>query len=141
MKKILVLTMITFWFVSCSSDSTDEELIIEEPIIEVVEEDTSSESDTNTSDNMESDGSEGSGRDVVSFVADIQPIINSNCIACHTDPPRNGAPFPLLNFSQVSNRSSSVFSQINAGLMPPSGKLPQDNIDLIEQWIDGGKPR
>lgn len=124
MKKNLVLTIIITWFVSCSSENTDEEFIIEDSIIEVTEE----------------LGNEGNGN-TISFRTDIQPIINSNCITCHTSPPINGAPFPLLNFEQVSNRSSSVFNQVNAGLMPPSGKLPQENIDLIEQWIDGGKPQ
>lgn len=81
----------------------------------------------------------------ITYNANIRAIINSTCLSCHSDPTRNGAPFSLTNFQQVSVRAEngSLSRAINkqtgeAGAMPPSGRLPQSTIDLIDQWIDEG---
>ena len=143
MKKNVLYAFAISLLISCSSESTDEEVFIAESTPEVVEENLSETSDTNNSNSDENnDNNTGNtnGTNQVTFTVDIQPIINANCITCHRDPPRNGAPFPLLTFNQVNNRSALIFSQVNAGLMPPSGKLPDTEIDLIEQWIANGKP-
>lgn len=76
----------------------------------------------------------------VTYTANIRPIMTNNCVACHSNPPTNGAPFPLTTFSEVSGRASGVFNRTNNGTMPPAGKLPQANIDLISDWISGGTP-
>ncbi len=75
----------------------------------------------------------------ITYTKDIAPLISSNCIGCHSDPPQNGAPFSLTTFSNLDARASGVFNATNSGAMPPSGKLPQASIDLISDWIDGGK--
>lgn len=75
----------------------------------------------------------------------IKAIIDRQCVGCHADPPRNGAPFPLANYDQVSVRvdNGSLLEAIvkltgESGAMPPSGRMPQNTIDLIDQWIDEG---
>ncbi len=75
----------------------------------------------------------------------IQSIINNNCLGCHSNPPQNGAPFPLVNFDQVFSRADngqllrSISRQTGEPrAMPPSGRLPQATIDLVEQWIEEG---
>ena len=75
----------------------------------------------------------------ITYTTDIAPIINSNCVGCHGNPTQNGAPFSLTTFSQVDSRASGIFNRTNNGTMPPSGKLPQATINLISEWIDGGK--
>ena len=80
----------------------------------------------------------------VTFTEDIQPIITQNCLGCHSNPPRNGAPFALVTFDQVRSRSSGVLRTVSLqtgepGAMPPSNRIPQAAIDLIEQWIDEGR--
>lgn len=81
----------------------------------------------------------------ITYNANVRAIINSNCLNCHSNPTRNGAPFPLTDFQQVSVRAEngSLFRAIDKqtgdpGAMPPSGRLPQNTIDLISQWIDEG---
>ncbi len=81
---------------------------------------------------------------LVNYTDDVAPIIQSACISCHANPPVNGAPFALINFSQVNQRANSILSRMSfqngaAGAMPPSGRLPQATIDKIQQWIDDGK--
>jgi len=80
---------------------------------------------------------------VVTYDANIKSIMQGSCISCHASPPRNGAPFSLVNFSQVRDRSAAILSVMSrqsgsASAMPPAGRLPQSTIDLIEQWIEDG---
>ncbi len=80
----------------------------------------------------------------VTYTADVKSIIDNNCIFCHNDPPVNGAPTSLITFENVSNQANSVLNRISRqagenGAMPTGGpRLPQQSIDLIQQWIDDG---
>lgn len=81
---------------------------------------------------------------VITYTEHIQPIMQSSCVGCHASPPVSGAPFALTNYNQVSQRANAVLNSMNlqsgaAGAMPPSGRLPQSTIDLIQLWIEGGK--
>lgn len=121
-KIFLLLAFLAFATSSCSYDSESDLTISEEEPID-------------------DDG----GGTTVNYVQNIKPIIDNNCTRCHASPPVNGAPFSLVNFAQVSQRATNIFNTMNrqsgsAGAMPPSGRLPQSTIDLIQQWIDEGKP-
>ncbi|TBN04416.1 hypothetical protein EYD45_07305 [Hyunsoonleella flava] len=81
----------------------------------------------------------------ITYSNTIQSIINNNCVGCHSNPPQNGAPFPLANFDEVFTRANngqllrSISRQTGEPrAMPPSGRLPQATIDLVEQWIEQG---
>lgn len=81
---------------------------------------------------------------LVNYNDDVAPIIQNACLGCHSSPPVNGAPFALVNFSQVSQRASGILNTMSRqsgtpSAMPPSGRLPQATIDLIEKWINDGK--
>lgn len=81
---------------------------------------------------------------LITYVDDVAPIVQNACIGCHNDPPVNGAPFALVNFQQVDQRANSMLNRMSLqngapGAMPPSGRLPQSTIDIIEQWIEDGK--
>lgn len=73
-------------------------------------------------------------------------IIQNNCLACHSNPPQNGAPMPLTSYFEVKSAVEN-FGLINrisrnngeSGLMPLGGpRLPQQQIDLIVQWNTDG---
>ncbi|MGI9551826.1 MAG: hypothetical protein ACR2MT_11540 [Aurantibacter sp.] len=83
---------------------------------------------------------------LITYNANIKSLIDSSCLNCHSDPTRNGAPFSLTNFAQVSvpAENGSLLGALNkqtgeTGAMPPGGRLPQSTIDLIAQWIEDGK--
>lgn len=75
----------------------------------------------------------------VSFTADIQPIINANCVSCHTA--GGSAPGDFTTYvgikSKVDNGSfnNRVLVQKN---MPPSGPLSTCEQTKIQKWIDNG---
>ena len=82
----------------------------------------------------------------INYNDDIAPIMQSSCVSCHSSPPVNGAPFALINFNQVSQHAESILNRMSLqngapGAMPPSGRLPQSTIDMVEEWIDNGKPQ
>lgn len=90
------------------------------------------------------------GNETVSFGLQIAPILVENCGQCHmVNNPRGN--FSQLSFENLlrgggagnsivpgNARASLLFRRIDAGEMPPSGKLPQSSIDLIKTWIDEG---
>ncbi len=119
MKSILPVSVLAFLFLmGCSNDS-------ESDLIDQQKDDNETE--------------------LVTYTNNIQSVINSNCLSCHSSPPVNGAPFSLTTYAQVKSRAESglLLTAISrqtgeARAMPPTGRLPQATIDLVEQWIADG---
>jgi len=85
-------------------------------------------------------------QDPITYTANIKAIIDNNCLNCHTDPPTNGAPIPLVNYTQVRNAAENgqLINRIErqagaSGAMPAGGpRLPQNLIDMVIAWGDDG---
>lgn len=97
-----------------------------------------SEADLIGIDEEQVDDEESSG---ITYENEIKSIIDNGCVSCHDNPPRNGAPFSLVTYQQVSTRANNILNAMSrqsgsAGAMPPSGRLPQTTIDKIQEWID-----
>ena len=82
---------------------------------------------------------------IVTYNENIKPIINNNCIVCHSNPPQNAAPMPLVSYENVKeavqnrNLIGRISSNDPAFLMPLGGpRLPQNLIDIIIQWNEDG---
>jgi mono/diheme cytochrome c family protein len=102
----------------------------------------------------------------VSFEADVQPIFDENCVACHQS---NGAPHGLVledgkawrdllqGHSEESklalvapgkSEQSYLFIKIagtqtgkgSGTQMPPGDPLSPDRIAIVQRWIDAGAP-
>ena len=81
----------------------------------------------------------------VTYDKDIKLIIENHCFACHIDPPINGAPFPLVDYDQVSDKATDILTAISkqtgeTAAMPPAARLPQSTIDTFAEWINNGMP-
>jgi hypothetical protein len=87
--------------------------------------------------------------DVVSFQNDLQPILNANCVVCHsgnTAPDlRDGESYSsLLNGyvvpgdAEASILYKSLLNLDGVPLMPPVGNLSDYDISLVQNWIDNG---
>jgi uncharacterized membrane protein len=82
--------------------------------------------------------------DKVTYNANVKPIIDANCISCHSE---NGS-FPyrkLLTYSQVRDavETSVLLERIQLqngedGIMPQTGRMPQDKINIILKWKEDG---
>lgn len=83
---------------------------------------------------------------LVKYTTDVRPIIQGNCIPCHTDPPVNGAPMKLTTYDDVKYavNNRGLLDRISRpqgapGMMPNGGtRLPQAKIDIIKKWKEDG---
>ncbi|MFS4483200.1 hypothetical protein ACKGJY_09290 [Hyunsoonleella sp. 2307UL5-6] len=115
-KQFIYVIMISIGLFSCSTNST-EDVMAEEETIE----------DPQDTGN-------------ITYNEDISALMTTHCTRCHGQPLANGAPFPLLDFSQTSSRVNRIISRTNNvnNPMPPSGLIPVADRALIQQWLDDG---
>lgn len=120
--KLLAIFLFSLFVCSCTNDSEDDLTDIDQE---------------QNDDDFEATG--------ITYDNTVKAIIDGSCISCHDSPPRNGAPFALVNFDQVNQRANAILNAMSrqnggAGAMPPAGRLPQNTINQIEEWIDNGSP-
>lgn len=82
----------------------------------------------------------------VSFMRDVQPILNSYCVSCHTaGAPSGGVVLSTYNgVKTVADNGKllgSIFHLPGYSAMPPSGiKLDECKLNTIKAWVDKGAP-
>ena len=77
--------------------------------------------------------------DTISFAAKIQPMLNDNCIGCHS---AGGTAPNLTTHSSVSANASAILNSMKGvpQLMPQGGPALADSlIQYFECWINQGK--
>ncbi|TXF77334.1 c-type cytochrome [Chryseobacterium sp.] len=79
---------------------------------------------------------------MVTFTQDIKPIIDNNCVVCHSP---NGASafFPLTDYTLIKNAIDDILDRIQrpAGdplKMPQGGSLSPAQIEIIKKWKTDG---
>lgn len=77
----------------------------------------------------------------VTYSKNIKTIMDDSCMACHIDPPVNGAPINLVSFQSVKNavENSNLIGRVENGSMPPgNNNLSAAQIQAIKDWKEGG---
>ncbi|GAA4277911.1 hypothetical protein [Aquimarina mytili] len=79
------------------------------------------------------------------YNADVQPIFEAHCVECHGNPPTQGAPVALSTYQEIIiaiNQEWDVFGRVSTTsplrVMPQSGRLPQETVDIILDWQADG---
>jgi len=62
------------------------------------------------------------------------------CRNCHTNPPQNGAPYPLLTLAQLQAYATDEIAQVSSKMMPLTGTLSDSNRTLMLNWLNKGAP-
>jgi len=82
--------------------------------------------------------------DNVKFSTTIKPIIEANCVSCHV---QGNGPGDFTTYAGIlvkvqngSFRARVIHENTTFQPMPPSGKLPNDQIAKIQCWLDAGAP-
>ena len=81
----------------------------------------------------------------LTYAADIVPLINANCIACHSSASASGG-IVLETYGQVVNEVTNgnllpaVRREAGVSAMPPGGPLTPCNLKILEQWVASGMP-
>ena len=91
-----------------------------------------------------------SAADVITFNAQIAPIIYQNCSSCHR--PGEAAPFSLLSYEDVKRKAKTIGKATAGHVMPPwkaepasyayrdERRLTGQQIALIQAWVSAGMP-
>lgn len=75
---------------------------------------------------------------------DIQPIIAANCLSCHgSGGVSEFRPLGTYNELKDAVQNTNLLQRIQRqngepGIMPQTGRMPQDKINLILQWNADG---
>ena len=73
--------------------------------------------------------------DNITFSVNVKPILDSNCIQCHSA----GGNFPnLTDINIVIQNANRIKSEVVSREMPKNGSLTQEEIDIISCWVDAG---
>jgi uncharacterized membrane protein len=94
-------------------------------------------------DDIESD--DDPSLDIITY-QEVKPIIDNNCLNCHSNPTQNGAPMQLTTYDNVKEAmlNRDLLNKISLndgadGLMPLGGpRMSQATIDLIAGWAEDG---
>ena len=71
----------------------------------------------------------------VSFDQDIKPLFRSR------DRESMQRRFDLWSYDDVSTNATAILAQVRAGTMPCDGAWPSEQVELLQRWVNGGKPR
>lgn len=80
--------------------------------------------------------------ELVTYNKDVKPIIEANCIICHS--PGGAASFqPWTSYSQVKNNIDNIINRISRPVgdpqkMPQGGSLSPSQIEIITKWKADG---
>ena len=47
--------------------------------------------------------------------------------------------FDLWSFGDVTAHADAILGAVRSGRMPCDGAWPAESVDLLAQWVDGGK--
>ena len=72
-----------------------------------------------------------------SFDLDVKLIFVNNCMDCHMYSSNFGG-VVLEDFNTIKSSLDKSISEIEAGTMPPSGRLNDSIISIINNWICNG---
>lgn len=79
--------------------------------------------------------------DTITFTKHILPIFNSECVTCHS---AGGQSPELSNYTLIKTQvdGGRIKARVIDGpsFMPASGRLPDNQINLIKCWLDAGAP-
>lgn len=67
-------------------------------------------------------------------------VFNRTCVGCHNN---NSGRLNLTNYETARDNSSLIIQRMNSAQspMPPTGRLRQNDRDLVQSWVNAGSPK
>ena len=125
-----------------SDTSQANETLSDSLIVEEEAEKTQDESDIFQEDYEVLSSDELNMTRTVTFNKDIKPLIKKHCIFCHNGlvPARQN--LGRYNVAKQYGEIMLAYMEGNGNVvMPPSGKLPEEKVNLVRQWVETGKQK
>ena len=77
--------------------------------------------------------------DTITYTEDIKPIIDVQCVDCHTKLSTSGYPLDSYELLVAKAKEGKIqLRVIDQKNMPQAGPLPQNELDLISCWLNNG---
>lgn len=85
----------------------------------------------------------------ITWSADVSRVVYRNCVSCHHP---GGSSFSLMTFKEARPWAEDIKQQVLERRMPPWNAvkgfgefkddrgLPQEDLEIIAEWVDGGEP-
>lgn len=85
----------------------------------------------------------------ITWSADVSRVMYRNCVSCHRP---GGSSFSLMTFKEARPWAEDIKLQVLERRMPPWNAvkgfgefkndrgLPQEDLEIIGEWVDGGEP-
>ncbi len=78
----------------------------------------------------------------VTWTADIQPMLQANCVSCHSGASAS-AGLDLSTYTLVKGSIANVTGRMNKPIgdpliMPPSGRLSTCSLTKLDAWVAAG---
>jgi hypothetical protein len=70
----------------------------------------------------------------LSFAQDIKPLFRDK------DRESMKAAFDLFDYQDVASHADAIVGALRSGKMPCDGAWPADRVQVVQRWIDAGKP-
>ena len=70
----------------------------------------------------------------LSFERDIRPLFREK------DRESMKAAFDLFDYQDVASHADAIVGALRSGRMPCDGAWPADRVQIVQRWIDAGKP-
>jgi hypothetical protein len=70
-----------------------------------------------------------------SFETDIKPLFRER------DRKAMLNAFDLFSFDDVNANADKILAAVRRGSMPCDMQWPVERVDLLQRWVDGGKPQ
>lgn len=112
------------WILLAFFSACDDQIIGEPGDLEFEPTGRSEQLPTNTGD---------SAPPPIKFDVILNSFIKNDCLGCHSN--YSSESQVLKEIIAGNPEKSPFFISIDSGYMPPSGKLPQEKIDLLQQYI------
>jgi hypothetical protein len=68
------------------------------------------------------------------FDSDIKPLFRES------DRDAMIAAFDLWSFGDVKANADAILGAVRSGSMPCDARWPDERVDLLQRWLDGGAP-
>jgi hypothetical protein len=69
-----------------------------------------------------------------SFEADIKPLFRER------DRESMLRMFDLWSYDDVKENADRILGAVRSGSMPCDGQWPEEQVGLLQRWVDGGEP-
>lgn len=85
----------------------------------------------------------------ITWSADVSRVVYRNCVSCHRP---GGSSFSLMTFKEARPWAEDIKQQVLERRMPPWNAvkgfgefkddrgLPQEDLEIVAEWVDGGEP-